>query len=61
MNVYIANVGFPVNSLFSSNGLTKFEFFNIRIEAKNKGEAKKHLIKAYPRDILITSIKLKGI
>jgi hypothetical protein len=57
MQIYLAKVGFPVESEFSANGLTKIEFHNIKVEATSEKNAKNRLIKGYGSDIMLVSIK----
>lgn len=57
MATFLAKVGFPVESKFSANGLTKLEFETIKIEAIGGYSAECRLYEAYGNEIVIVSVK----
>ena len=57
MATFLAKVGFPVESIFSANGLTKLKFETIKIEAMGGYSAECKLYEAYGDKIVIVSIK----
>jgi hypothetical protein len=44
---FVARVGFPVPSDFSCNGFSKYEYYNIRVEASNTEEAYNKVSEGY--------------